>query len=134
VPDLSSSGYRFMGGRLVATPHGPAVLFMYDDPGGTRLVLYTRGMTVDRNMPMSRHARDGLEGVAWSNQGVGYTLVGPSSSEIRPLADEVRGLGAPGPSGLDPAGRSRPPRGEPGLPGPQPVVGRPYSLRSSSFA
>ena len=65
------------GGRLVATPHGPAVLFMYDDPGGTRLVLYTRGMTVDRNMPMSRHARDGLEGVAWSNQGVGYTLVTP---------------------------------------------------------
>jgi anti-sigma factor RsiW len=90
VPDLSQSGYRFMGGRMVATPHGPAVLFMYDDPGGTRLVLFTRQMDVDRNMPMSRHAREGLEGVAWSNQGIGYTLVGPSASEIRPLADEVR--------------------------------------------
>jgi anti-sigma factor RsiW len=90
VPDLSASGYRFMGGRLVATPHGPAVLFMYDDPHGTRLVLISRDMDIDRNMPMSRHPRDGLEGVAWSNQGVGYTLVGQSSSEIRPLADEVR--------------------------------------------
>jgi anti-sigma factor RsiW len=90
VPDLSASGYRFMGGRLVPTPHGPAVLFMYDDPHGTRLVLFSREMDVDRNTPMSRHPRDGLEGVAWSNQGVGYTLVGPSSSEIRPLADEVR--------------------------------------------
>jgi anti-sigma factor RsiW len=90
VPDLSASGYRFLGGRLVATPHGPAVLFMYDDSRGTRLVLFSRGMTVDRNTPMSQHARDGLEGVAWSNQGVGYTLVGPASSELRPLADQIK--------------------------------------------
>jgi len=90
VPDLSASGYRFMGGRLVATSHGPAVLFMYDDRHGTRLVLFSREMDVDRNMPMSQHARDGLEGVAWSNQGVGYTLVGPASSGLRPLADQVR--------------------------------------------
>jgi anti-sigma factor RsiW len=90
VPDLSASGYRFLGGRLVATAHGPAVLFMYDDPRGTRLVLFSREMDVDRDTPMSQHARDGLEGVAWSNQGVGYTLVGPSSSQLRPLADEVR--------------------------------------------
>jgi len=90
VPDLSASGYRFMGGRLVATAHGPAVLFMYDDHHGQRLVLFSREMTVDRNTPMSQHARDGLQGVAWSNQGVGYTLVGPSSSRLRPLADEVR--------------------------------------------
>jgi anti-sigma factor RsiW len=90
VPDLSPAGYRFLGGRLVATAHGPAVLFMYDDPGGTRLVLFSRQMDVDRDTPMSQHARDGLEGVAWSNGGVGYTLVGPSSSRLRPLADEVR--------------------------------------------
>ena len=90
VPDLSASGYRFMGGRMVATSHGPAVLFMYDDRHGTRLVLFSREMDVDRNMPMSEHARDGLEGVAWSNQGVGYTLVGPASSDLRPLADQVR--------------------------------------------
>jgi len=74
----------------VATSHGPAVLFMYDDRHGTRLVLFSREMDVDRNMPMSQHARDGLEGVAWSNQGVGYTLVGPASSGLRPLADQVR--------------------------------------------
>ncbi len=90
VPDLSASGYRFMGGRLVPTPHGPAVMFMYDDHHGTRLVLFSREMEVDRDTPMSRHARDGVEGVAWSNQGVGYTLVGPSSPGLKPLADEVR--------------------------------------------
>jgi anti-sigma factor RsiW len=90
VPDLSGSGYRFMGGRLVATPHGPAALFMYDDQRGTRLVLLTREMDADRNTPMSRHSRDGLEGFTWSKQGVGYSLIGPPSSELHPLANEIR--------------------------------------------
>ena len=27
APDLSAAGYRFIGGRLVATKHGPAALF-----------------------------------------------------------------------------------------------------------
>jgi len=90
VPDLSASGYRFMGGRLVATSHGPAMLFMYDDPQGSRLVLFTREMDADRNTSMSRHSRDGLEGFAWSSQGIGYSLVGPPSSQLHPLADEVR--------------------------------------------
>ena len=90
VPDLSASGYRFMGGRLVATPHGPAMLFMYDDDRGTRLVLFTRKMDSDRNTPMSQHSRDGVDGFTWSNQGMGYSLVGPASPELHPLADEIR--------------------------------------------
>jgi anti-sigma factor RsiW len=44
IPDLAASGYRFMGGRVVATAHGPAAMFMYDDDKGTRLVLLTRAM------------------------------------------------------------------------------------------
>ncbi len=39
VPDLTASGYRLMGGRLVATSHGPAAMLMYDNDHGTRLVL-----------------------------------------------------------------------------------------------
>src|SRR5260370_39848472 len=31
VPDLTASGYAFMGGRLVATPHGAAGLLMYSN-------------------------------------------------------------------------------------------------------
>ena len=29
-----AAGYRLMGGRLVATSHGPAAMFMYDDDHG----------------------------------------------------------------------------------------------------
>ena len=44
VPDLTNSGYRLMGGRLVATELGPAAMFMYDDDHGSRIVVLTRSM------------------------------------------------------------------------------------------
>lgn len=91
VPDLSASGFRLMGGRLVATPHGPAAMFMYDDDQGTRLVLLSRTMAVDRDAAMSRHSRGGVTGIAWADQGLGFSLVGPAPAEVlHPLADEIR--------------------------------------------
>jgi len=91
VPDLASSGYRFMGGRLLSTPHGPAVMFMYDDDRGTRLVVLTRAMTVDQNMPMVPHARGAVNGFAWADNGVGYSLVGPAAPDVlHSIADTVR--------------------------------------------
>ncbi|HVY18049.1 MAG TPA: anti-sigma factor [Rhodopila sp.] len=91
VPDLSAAGYRFMGGRLVATEHGPAVMFVYDDDHGTRLVLLTRSMTVDRDMPMREQARDGINGFAWAAKGMGYCLVGRADPLVlHPIANAVR--------------------------------------------
>jgi anti-sigma factor RsiW len=91
VPDLSGSGYRFMGGRLVATAHGPAVLFMYDDDRGTRLVMLSRPMAIDRDTPMELHSRGSVAGFTWANRGVGYSLVGPVAANLlQPIANEVR--------------------------------------------
>jgi anti-sigma factor RsiW len=91
LPDLSKSGYRFMGGRLVSTEHGPAGLFIYDDDHGTRVAMLVRPMTVDRDAPMSAHAQGALSGYAWSDQGLGYSVVAPASlPDMHPLADEVR--------------------------------------------
>lgn len=91
VPDLSASGFRFMGGRLVATSHGPAVLFMYDDDQGTRLVLLSRAMAVDKNAPMAQHSRGSVTGFAWADKGIGYSLVGHIPSQVlHSLADEAR--------------------------------------------
>src|SRR3546814_1515290 len=56
VPDLSAAGYRFMGGRMVATPHGAAVLFMYDDDHGTRLVVLSRPMA-EQDRPAAKIGR-----------------------------------------------------------------------------
>lgn len=91
VPDLSASGFRFMGGRLVATRHGAAALYMYDDDHGTRLVMFSRPMAVDRAAPMAPYARGDVAGYAWSDKGIGYSLVGAVTPDrLHPLADEVR--------------------------------------------
>lgn len=91
APDLSRSGYRFMGGRLVATPQGPAVLFMYDDDRGTRLALLSRRMVIDQDAPMRPHARGSTAGFAWAENGIGFSLVGPLSAEaLHPIANEIR--------------------------------------------
>jgi len=91
VPDLSSSGYRFMGGRLVATEHGPAVMYMYDDDHGTRLVMLVRPMATEQNAKMSPLAQGTVNGFAWADHGMGYSLVGsPPTEALHPIADEAR--------------------------------------------
>ncbi len=91
VPDLSASGYRLMGGRLVATPHGPAGLLMYDDPRGTRLVMLMRPMAQPGDVPMREHRTGSATGYAWAQDGLGYSLVGASDPAVlHPLANEIR--------------------------------------------
>src|ERR1700744_5460962 len=92
VPDLATSGYRLMGGRLVATAHGPAAMFMYDDDHGSRIVMLTRPMNgTDENAPMTPHAKGDVTVFSWADGGIVYSLVGQAPSELlRPLANEVR--------------------------------------------
>lgn len=92
LPDLTSSGYRLMGGRLVATSHGPAAMFMYDDDRGSRIVLLTRPMSsADQNAPMTRQSHGDVGGFAWADDGLGYSLVGQAAPEsLKPIANEVR--------------------------------------------
>ena len=92
VPDLAGAGYRLMGGRLVATPHGPAAMFMYDDDHGTRVVVLTRPMTsADQNVPMAAHSNGEVSGFAWADDGIGYSLVGQAPADsLKTIASEVR--------------------------------------------
>jgi len=92
VPDLSVSGYRLMGGRLVATSHGAAAMFMYDDDHGDRLVVMTRPMS-DRKLdtPMVPQSAGSVAGFAWADSGMGYTLVGQLPGDtLKPIANEIR--------------------------------------------
>jgi anti-sigma factor RsiW len=91
VPDLTTAGYRLMGGRLIATSHGPAAMFMYDDDHGDRLVVLTRPMAADKNAQMTPQSREDIAGFTWADGGMGYSLVGRSAVEsLRPIANEVR--------------------------------------------
>ena len=92
VPDLSSTGYQFMGGRVVATRNGPAGLLMYDDAKGGRIAILMRPMVRDENAPMSEHREGDVMGYAWADNGMGYSLVGSldAVSLLHPIADEAR--------------------------------------------
>lgn len=91
LPDLSKVGYRLMGGRVVSTPHGAALMLMYDDDQGTRLVMLTRPMVVDQTRTMTPHSQGMVGGWAWASDGMGYSLVGSLPPEtLHPLADEIR--------------------------------------------
>lgn len=91
APDLSDAGFNFVGGRLVATPHGPAAFFLYQDAAGRRLAVLTRPMEVDQSAAMREHAEGDLSGVAWADDGMGYSLVGPAGGRtLRAIAEQVR--------------------------------------------
>lgn len=91
VPDLSTAGFRFIGGRVVPTPHGPAALYMFDNGDGVRLVMLTRKMAVERDAPMREDAKGAITSVSWSRDGLGFSLVGPlAAATLHPIADTAR--------------------------------------------
>lgn len=90
IPDLDDEGYRFAGGRLVATPHGPAALMLYEGNGRT-LALLTRPMDVDKHAPMTITRSDEVARASWSSDGVGYAVVGTGQVDaLDPVAQEVQ--------------------------------------------
>lgn len=91
APDLEAAGYRFLGGRLVTTPNGPAALFIYEGPTTDRLAVMTRPMAIDKNKPMVEQSFGTLEGATWSRNGLGFSVVAPrASGQARAIAREVR--------------------------------------------
>lgn len=92
VPNLSASGYRFMGGRLVATEDGPAALLMYDNGGGLRLAMLVRQMEKDKNTSTMSQSNEGaMTGFTWARNGIGYSVVAAASADtLHPIANEIR--------------------------------------------
>jgi anti-sigma factor RsiW len=90
-PDISSTGFRFMGGRLAATPQGPAGQFMYQNADGARLTIFVLPMRDASDTPTRMVDVGATDGCAWIDKGVGYTVVAPvSPDELYQLAMEVR--------------------------------------------
>lgn len=96
-PDMSATGFRYMGGRLAATPQGPAGLFMYQNAEGKRLTVFVLPMRDAPDSSMRTVDVGKMDGCAWIDKGVGYTVVAPvSPQELHALADHVRqALAAP---------------------------------------
>jgi anti-sigma factor RsiW len=90
-PDLSADGFSYMGGRLAATPDGPAGLFMYDGPQSVRLTVFVLPLKTAGETPIQQVDFPQVDGCAWIDKGVGYTVVGKlPPSELRRIAEQVR--------------------------------------------
>ena len=90
-PDLSVAGYTYLGGRLAATPHGPAGMFMYQNEQGVRLTIFVRPVETVASLPQEMVAAGALKGCAWAEKGMGYTVVAPlPAADVRRVADGVR--------------------------------------------
>jgi anti-sigma factor RsiW len=88
-PDLSASGYRLLGGRLLATEHGgAAALFVYDDVQGNRLSVVMRPMAPELRAPHADIAQGAVNGCSWIDKGIGYAVVAVASGEALDLIAE----------------------------------------------
>jgi anti-sigma factor RsiW len=97
IPDLSAAGLRFMGGRLIPTPDGPAAQLMYDDDRGTRVTLFVESDAAQGRNPWESEI-DGVDVVSWATEGFRYTLAADSDrSRIANLGAFVR-TQLPGPN------------------------------------
>lgn len=87
-PDLSTQGFRLMGGRVLPTANVPAALLMYDDDHGTRLTVYIQPMGIDGTD--FRYAEtDGVRTVFWAERRMVCAVTGRTS---QPLLLAVAGL------------------------------------------
>ena len=82
-PDLSASGYAFLGGRLLATERGsPAALLMYEDSNGHRLSIVLRPMAPDMRAPRFDFAEGPTNLCGWIDNGLGYAVVANLPDEV----------------------------------------------------
>lgn len=90
-PELAAMGYRFIGGRLVATEHGAAALFMYENDRHTRLTIFVRPMEHGASTPILVLDIGDVDGCAWIDKGVGYTLIADEPyKELLHMSEFVR--------------------------------------------
>lgn len=91
VPDLSDLGLRFMGGRLLPTPAGPAAQLMYDDDAGRRVTVFVepnaRGSQQDNRFDVV----DQVEALSWADSRLAYTVAAASGrDQLAQVGDRVR--------------------------------------------
>ncbi|SDA24657.1 anti-sigma factor [Sphingomonas sp. NFR15] len=93
APDLRGAGLELIGGRLVASEHGPAGLYLYRYADGGRVAVYVRPMQVDRTDKMVPRKEGGVRGWTWADNGMGFGIFsgnGDGGDTLHNVADMIR--------------------------------------------
>lgn len=76
APNLEAAGLHLIGGRLVASEHGPAGLYLYRNAAGESVALYVRPMEVEKTDRMTSRGEKGVRGWTWADEGLGFGVFG----------------------------------------------------------
>jgi anti-sigma factor RsiW len=80
APELSGTGLKLVGGRLLPGPTGPASFLMYEGASGERFTVYTaKASTETTQMRYMAQQSDGA--LFWADNGVGYVVSGSSDRD-----------------------------------------------------
>ncbi len=74
APDLTSLGFKLMGGRLLPAENGPAALFMYEDGKGTRLTAYYISVNRHGEAEFKYREQNGVGAFYWIEDGLAYAI------------------------------------------------------------
>jgi anti-sigma factor RsiW len=88
VPDLTSAGFRLMGGRLLPSEDGPAAQFMYENDNANRVTLYLRA-GVSGETAFRYHEEGGLGAFYWSDEGFGYAITAKADRDLLRRISEI---------------------------------------------
>jgi anti-sigma factor RsiW len=80
APELSATGLKLVGGRLLPGPTGPASFLMYESASGERFTVYTAKAATETTQ-MRYTTRDNEGAMFWADRGVGYVVSGGTDRE-----------------------------------------------------
>jgi anti-sigma factor RsiW len=75
APELTATGLKLVGGRLLPGPTGPASFLMYESASGERFTIYTAKSEAGATQ-MRYAAQGGESALFWADRGVGYVVSG----------------------------------------------------------
>lgn len=82
APDLTSNGFRLLGGRLVPANGSTAALMLYADEQGNRISVYVTTEGTERTKGTYVLSGGGPEAVYWQAKGYGCAIVGTLPPDV----------------------------------------------------
>jgi anti-sigma factor RsiW len=90
VPDLTAEGYALLGGRLLASNHGPAAMLMYEDHARNRVSVYLTSQQVDQETSLHVEQKGKLIACYWRAGKLAFAVAGEMERDpMMKLAEAV---------------------------------------------
>jgi anti-sigma factor RsiW len=81
IPDLSTRGYTFMGGRLVAAEAQPAAQLMYEDQAKRRVTIFLTANQSNKETAFLVEEKRGVTACYWLDGPLGFVIAGEGSRD-----------------------------------------------------